>query len=133
MSWICPNCERELLKENQVHYCARVSIDSLFKDRSAELVLVFDKILAEVADWADVLVSTTPNCIVFVHRKTFLVVRPMQKVLDVKFYSEAAHNGAPIIKSFLYSGKYVNNVRVKSLDELTPPLFKLIWQSYQML
>jgi hypothetical protein len=133
MSWMCPNCDRELLKENQVHYCARVSIDSLFKGRPEEMVLVFDKLLAEVADWTDVLVSTTPNCIVFVHRKTFLVVRPMQKVLDVKFYSEAVYNGAPVLKSFLYAGKYVNNVRVKTLNELTPLVLKLIWQSYQLL
>jgi hypothetical protein len=133
MSWICPKCERELLKENQTHYCARVSIDSLFKGKPDELVLVFDKILAEVADWPDVLVSTTPNCIVFVHRKTFLVVRPMQKVLDVKFYSETALSGPPIIQSMLYAGKYASNVRLKTLDELVPRVFRLIRQSYHLL
>jgi hypothetical protein len=133
MSWICPNCDRELLKENQTHYCARVSVDSLFKGKTDELVLVFDKILAEVADWPEVLVSTTPNCIVFVHHKTFLVIRPMQKVLDVKFYSETARTGFPIIQSTLYSGKFASNVRLKTLDELTPQVFKFIRQSYQLL
>jgi hypothetical protein len=133
MSWVCPKCEREFPKEGQTHYCARVSIDSLFKGRPDELVLVFDKILAEVADWTGVLVSTTPNCIVFVHRKTFLVIRPMQKVLDVKFYSEIALSGYPIINSVLYAGKYANNIRLNALDELTPRVFKLIRQSYQML
>ena|ERR1700722_17154809 len=133
MSWVCPKCERELLKENQTHYCARISIDSLFDGKPAELVLVFDKILAEVADWSDVLVSTTPNCIVFVHRKTFLVIRPMQKVLDVKFYSENAQTGHPIVQSTLYSGKYTSNVRLKTLDDLTPQVFKFIHQSYQLL
>jgi len=133
MSWICPKCERELLKENQTHYCARVSVDSLFEGKPAELVLVFDKILAEVADWEDVLVSTTPNCIVFVHRKTFLVIRPMQKVLDVKFYSDVAYTSRPIINSILYKGKYANNIRIAVLDELTPQLLKLIHQSYQLL
>src|ERR1700743_53559 len=110
MSWVCPNCDRELVKENQTHYCARVSVDSLFEGKSAELVLVFDKILAEVAGWEDVVVSTTPNCIVFLHRKTFLVIRPMQKVLDVKFYSLVQQTGYPIINSVLYSGKYATNV-----------------------
>ena len=133
MSWVCPKCERELLKEGQTHYCARVSVDSLFEGRPDELVLVFDKILAEVADWPDVLVSTTPNCVVFVHRKTFLVIRPMQKVLDVKFYSETAHSGPPILNSVLYAGKYVSNVRLKSLDELTPRVFNFIRQSYRLL
>lgn len=133
MSWVCPKCERELLKENQTHYCARVSVDSLFKGKPDELVLVFDKILAEVADWPDVLVSTTPHCIVFVHRKTFLVLRPMQKVLDVKFYSLTAQTGHPIINSILYKGKYASNVRLKTVDELTSQLFKLIHQSYRLL
>jgi len=133
MSWVCPKCERELLKEGQTHYCARVSVDSLFEGRPAELVLVFDKILAEVADWPDVLVSTTPNCIVFVHRKTFLVIRPMQKVLDVKFYDEKPINGDQIINSILYGGKYATNVRLKSVDDLTPQLFKFIHQSYRLL
>src|SRR5258707_7631949 len=133
MTWVCPKCERELLKENQTHYCAKVSIDSLFKGRHAELVLVFDKLLAQVADWKDVIVSTTPHCIVFVHRKTFLVIRPMQKVLDVKFYSQAAQTGHPIINSALYSGKYASNIRVKTLEELTPQVFKMIYQSYLLL
>jgi len=133
MSWICPNCERELVKENQTHYCARVSVDSLFDGRPAEMVLAFDKLLAEVAGWEDVIVSTTPHCIVFVHRKTFLVIRPMQKVLDVKFYSLTAQSGHPVAKSTLYAGKYANNIRIKSADELTPQVFKFIHQSYKLL
>jgi len=95
--------------------------------------LVFDKLLAEVTDWKNVLVSTTPHCIVFVHRKTFLVIRPMQKVLDVKFYSAAAQTGHPVINSVLYAGKYANNIRLKTTDELTQQVYKLIYQSYQLL
>ena len=133
MPWVCPNCDRELLKEGQTHYCARVSLDSLFKGKPDELVLVFDKILAEVADWKDVIVSTTPHAIVFVHRQTFLVIRPMQKVLDVKFYSDEALTVQPIIKSELYAGKYANNVRLKTVDEVTQQLFGWVYQSYKLL
>jgi hypothetical protein len=50
MSWTCPKCERELPWPDYRHYCARVSLDSLFDGRPAEMILVFDKILAEVAD-----------------------------------------------------------------------------------
>jgi len=78
MSYICPKCERELVSESQSHYCAKVSLDDLFKGKSDELLLLFDKLLAEIADWPDVLVGTTPNCITFVHRQTFFVIRPMQ-------------------------------------------------------
>jgi len=122
MSWTCPKCEREFPRAEQRHYCARVSLDSLFAGRSAELMLVFDKLLAEVADWDGVLVGTTPNCIVFTHRLTFLVIRPMKKELDIKFYAEDA------------SGKKEEkHKRISTLDELKPTLFQYIRESYKLL
>jgi hypothetical protein len=133
MSWICPKCERELKSETQMHYCAKVSLDDLFKGKSIELVLLFDKLLAEVADWPEVLVSTTPNCISFVHNKTFFLIRPMQKQLDLKFYSRKQIQDAIIIKSNLYRSKYENHVRLSNSDELRPQLFSWIRESYEML
>ena len=133
MSWTCPKCDRELPNPEQRHYCARVSLDSLFAGRPAELILVFDKILAEVADWDDVLVGTTPNCIVFTRRLTFLVIRPMKKELDVKFYSKEAHPERPIVKSTAWGKKFENHIRIADLDELKPGLFAYIRGSYEML
>lgn len=133
MSWICPKCERELPKPEQRHYCARVSLDSLFKGRPAELVLVFDKILAEVADWEGVLVGTTPNCIVFTRRLTFLVIRPMKKELDIKFYSKVPHPEKPVLKSVASGNKYENHIRIALLDDLRPALFIYLRESYQLL
>ncbi|MDB5088443.1 MAG: hypothetical protein JWR09_2437 [Mucilaginibacter sp.] len=133
MSWICPKCERELPKPEQRHYCARVSLDSLFLGRSPELVLVFDKLLAEVADWEGVLVGITPNCIVFTRRLTFLVIRPMKKELDIKFYSREAHPEKPIFKSIKAGNKYENHIRIALLDDLRPALFNYLRESYQLL
>ncbi|MGZ3872397.1 MAG: DUF5655 domain-containing protein [Mucilaginibacter sp.] len=133
MSWTCPKCERELPKPGQRHYCARVSLDSLFQGRPAELVLVFDKILAEVAYWDGVLVGTTPNCIVFTRRLTFLVIRPMKKELDLKFYSQVPYPEKLVIKSMGAAGKFENHIRLSVLDDLQPKLFTYIRESYQLL
>jgi len=133
MSWICPKCERELKHINATHYCIKVSVDSLFEGRPAELELVFDKILAEVADWDDVLISTSKNCIVFVHKRTFFVIRPMQKLLDLKFYSKTKPESPLIQKSTFHAGKYENSLRIAQLNELTLELFKLIKDSYVLL
>jgi hypothetical protein len=133
MSWTCPKCDRELLRENYPHYCIKVSLDTLFEGTDAELILVFDKILAEVADWNGVIISTSKNCIVFVHRQTFLVIRPMKKMLDVKFYSaELLHDGL-FSKSVFYSGKYEHHVRLSKTEQLTPALFNYMLQSYRLL
>jgi hypothetical protein len=133
MTWICPKCERELSGENQMHYCAKVSLDSLFEGKSEELLLAFDKLLSLVAEWDDVAISTTPNCVVFVHRQTFLVVRPMKAVLDVKFYSEAPPTEISLYKSFIYTGRYNNQIRVSKVEELTGVLIGYIRESYKLL
>ncbi|HEX8022836.1 DUF5655 domain-containing protein [Mucilaginibacter sp.] len=133
MSWICPKCERELPRPEQSHYCARVSLDSLFEGRPPELMLVFDKLLAEVADWDGVLVGTTPNCIVFTRRLTFLVIRPMKKELDLKFYSKVAHPEKPVLKSVASINKFENHIRIALLDDLRPALFRYLRESYELL
>jgi hypothetical protein len=133
MTWICPKCERELKSEKQTHYCAKVNLDSLFEGKSKELVLTFDKLLLLVADWDDVAISTTPNCVVFVHDQTFLVVKPMKATLDVKFYSTSPLTGLVPYKSLIYSGRYANHFRVSKLEDLTPAMFKYIRESYELL
>jgi predicted transport protein len=131
--WTCPKCERELKNPNQWHNCVKVSIDSLFEGKAEELAFVFDKLLSEIIDWDNVAVSATKNCIVFVHNQTFLIVRPMKKELDLKFYTETEQEEEPIIKSIFYSGKYENHIRVSKLEQLTPIIYNYIKQSYQLL
>lgn len=114
------------------HYCARVDLDSLFEGRSPELVLLFDKILAEVADWPKVLVGVTPNCIVFTRRVGFLIIRPMKKELDLKFYSKGAHTEKPVIKSIAAGKKFENHIRLMTLDELKPGILQYLRASYEL-
>ena len=131
--WTCPKCERELKNPNQWHNCVKVSIDSLFEGKADELVFVFDKLLSEISDWEKVAVSATQNCIVFVHNQTFLIIRPMKKALDLKFYSATQQEEEPILKSIFYSGKFENHIRVSRLEDVTPNVYSYIKQSYQLL
>ncbi len=131
--WTCPKCERELKNPNQWHNCVKVSIDSLFKGKAEELVFVFDKLLSEIVDWKNVAVSATQNCIVFVHNQTFLIIRPMKKELDLKFYSTTQQEEEQILKSIPYSGKFENHIRVSKLEDLTQSVYSFIKQSYQLL
>lgn len=133
MAWVCPKCERELKSETQTHYCAKVNLDTLFEGKSAELVLTFDKLLLAVADWDDIAISNTPNCVVFVHNQTFLVIRPMKASLDVKFYSTVAPSGIILNKSYIYSGRYANHIRISRLEDITPGILRYIRDSYELL
>ena len=102
--WTCPKCERKIVHANKWHYCEKVGIDSLFEGKREELILLFDRLLSHIISWEDVGVSATKNCIVFVHRQTFFIVRPMKKVLSLKFYSAQEKTGYPILKSTAVHG-----------------------------
>ena len=131
--WTCTKCERRIKHENQWHNCVKIELDSLFEGKQESLIYAFDRILSVVIDWNEVAVSATTNCIVFTHNQTFLIIRPMKKQLDLKFYSKTELSEFPIIKSIAYSGKFVNHIRVSTADELTPEIFKYCQDSYQLL
>lgn len=133
MSWICPKCERELKHKNVWHACVKVDLNSLFEGKSSELPFIFDKLLLEIMNWKNVLVSTTQNCIVFVHTKTFLIIRPMKKELDLKFYSKTEEENPLIHKHVFYSGKFENHIRVATLDDVSPKVLTFIRKSYELL
>jgi hypothetical protein len=93
---------------------------------------LFDALLVEVMDWEGVLFSPTKNCIVFTHQKTFLVAKPMQKALNIKFYRTDFLDTPPIFKCVKWSGKYEAHVRLTDLDDLTTAVLNWIKMSYKI-
>lgn len=131
--WTCPTCERDLKKENQWHMCIKADLNTLFEGKPKELEYVFDKLLAELYGWEEVIISNTANAVMFVHRQTFFVVRPMSKFLDLQFYSKEQQLCPPFHKSIQVSKKFENHIRISTLGELSPTLIKYIRQSYEFL
>jgi hypothetical protein len=131
--WTCPICERDLKRENQWHMCIKADLNSLFDGKPKELEFIFDKILAEVYDWDEVIVSNTKNAIMFVHNQTFLVIRPMSKFLDLKFYAKTQQACPPFFKSTQVSKKFENHFRIARIEEVNPVLMKHIRNSYEFL
>jgi Domain of unknown function (DUF5655) len=129
---ICPKCERQLKNANQWHNCVKVDIAELFANKAEELEFIFDKILSQVIEWENIAVSATKNCIVFVHEKTFLIIRPMKTQLDIKFYSAKEQSVFPIIKSAAWNSKFENHIRISTLEQLTSNVYGLIKESYLM-
>lgn len=131
--WTCPKCERDLLRENQWHICVKADLDSLFAGKPKELEFIFDKILAEVIEWDGVIVSNTKKCVLFVHRQTFLVIRPMSNCLDLQFYSSKELACPPFLRSKKVSKKFENHFRISRLEEVSPFLIKHLRGSYDFL
>ncbi len=129
---ICPNCQRKLRNVNAWHYCKQVDIDGLFERKSDAIVLMFDTILQQVADWEDVEVSATKNCIVFVRNKTFLVLKPMTKFLEVKFYSNSLIDDAILHRCGIWNSKFEGVARFEHEDQISPIFFQYFKNSYSI-
>jgi predicted transport protein len=129
---ICPKCGRNVRSSKGWHYCARVELDDLFEGKQQAVSDIFDALLVTVMDWENVAFSATKNCIVFTHKKTFLVVKPMQKALNIKFYLPHFSEITPIFKCVEWSGKYESQVRLSELEELTTAVYDLIRTSYKL-
>ncbi len=129
---ICPKCIRQLRNINAWHYCAEVSIDDLFADKSDDILLVFDEILQRVSIWDDVAVSATKNCVVFVKNKTFLVLKPMTKFMEIKFHSREFIEDEDLHKCAKWGGKYEGIFRLQNTHQLSSKVFNYIKESYQI-
>ena len=132
MPFVCPKCDRPLTKENSWHYCKKISIDDLLKNKPAELVTVFDKLMAEVGSWEGVSASATKACIVFITFKTFLVVKVMKNELDLKFVLPEENDEFPIYKKQVYGKKVEHYIRLRDEEDLDSDVFRLIRQSYEL-
>ncbi len=128
----CPKCNRQLRNINAWHYCAEVSIDDLFIDKPDDVVLVFDELLQKISVWDNVAVSATKNCVVFVKNKTFLVVKPMTKCLEVKFYATDPIEDEELYRCSLWNSKYEGIIRLQNSQQLSAKIFNYIKESYKM-
>jgi predicted transport protein len=132
MSWTCPKCERIIKNPNQWHNCIKQDIDTLFENKVKDLVFVFDKLLLNIIEWDNVNVSATKNCIVFVNSQTFLIVRPMKKELDLKFYLDKPNDEFPIYKNVEYAGRFEHHIRVSTLEEIDNQIIGFVKSSYNL-
>lgn len=92
----------------------------------------FDKVLSYVVDLGDVEISATKNCVVFFKTQTFLVIKPMKALLNIKFYLQEPWEGYPVFKTARYGKQHEHHIRVSSVEEVDETVLYLIKQSFDL-
>lgn len=110
--------------------CSTKSIDDLFEGRSENLILAFDKVLVGVIDWEPCTVGASTNAVVFTKEKAWLIIRPMTKEIDIKFYYPTKIDNPLIKKTSLFGKKIGHHIRISDEIEVTDELLKLLRMGY---
>lgn len=128
---ICPKCERPIASLKSWHYCAKVDMDSIFERKEDIVLQLFDRLVEIVGNWPEVAFSATKACVVFVTDKTFLVVKPMKKALDMHFSLPDTHEDEVVYKCVKYGGKWVHYIRLHEEGDLNRDVLRLLRLAYE--
>lgn len=128
--WTCPNCNRNFATTNQSHTCSSRTVGEIFMDKPDQLVLIYAAILEGTETWKPNSIGAAKHAVVFTNKKAWLIIKPMSKVLDIKFYTGHEVVDKLIHKSTLYYGKYAHHIRFDEPEQLTADFFKLIRQGF---
>ena len=128
--WTCPRCDRRFQKNNQSHFCVDTTIDDLFEGKPEDLLLTFDRVLADVYEFGEMTIGTSKNTIIFTTRKAFLIIRPMTKTLDIKFYSDQKLHSSRLHKMGKYGNKYYYHLRLNEPELIDEEILELIRVGY---
>lgn len=124
--WTCPKCERRFKGTNQSHMCVENTIDDIFVKASDPIVLAFDAIFSVVMTWNPITAGASSKSVVFTNKKAWLIIRPMAKALDVKFYYDEPVDSDAFKKITEYKGKYAHHLRIAEESEVTDEVFELL-------
>ncbi|MEM9887330.1 MAG: DUF5655 domain-containing protein [Bacteroidota bacterium] len=124
--WTCPKCNRQFKTTNQSHTCNETTLDDLFLKCSDELILAFDRVLSEVINWQPCSVGAAKKAVVFTSKKAWLILRPMTKALDLKFYHGTILESDSLHQTTKWGKKYAHHIRIRQEEDLTEEVFDLL-------
>src|SRR5262245_21081162 len=82
-NWVCPRCRRTFRQINQRHACGVGSRESLLKDRSLALAVLYRKLEATITAFGDVEVVTHNRYALFRTTRIFVDLTVMKDALRV--------------------------------------------------
>ncbi|WP_235296507.1 DUF5655 domain-containing protein [Portibacter marinus] len=128
--WICPKCSRRFANDNQSHYCTDITVDDLLEGKPENGILAFDQVLLSVYEFGDVDVGASVNTAIFTNKKAFLIVRPMSKILDLKFYYDEPLKSGKLHKVGKMGKKFYHHIRISNEEEVDDEVVQLLKKGY---
>ncbi len=113
------------------HMCSTKDIGELFIGKPDELVLIFDALAEVTSDWEPNSYGASVNTIIFTSKKAWLIIKPISKQLDIKFYNDQRLESELLHKVTTFGKKYAHHIRLSSVEELSADVFYLLQLGHQ--
>ena len=132
--WTCPHCNKTFAKENQWHVCVNLPPEAALEGKAAILTTLFESLLAQVQNFAEFQVSASTKAISLYasNHKTFLVLQPKKKWMDVLFFLDREETEFPVFKVVPRSKtSWAHYVRLHDEEDLDAQLVRWIAEGHQ--
>lgn len=117
--WECPKCQRSFKTKNQWHSCVIVNIDAIFLGKPNIIKELYNELLK--------------NCIYFMDKNRFLVIKPQKSGIIIEFILERSEEIFPVIKIVQISkNQFVHRLKLDSIEDINDQLIRWIKDAYDL-
>jgi hypothetical protein len=110
--------------------CSKKDIGELFIGKPDSLVLAYDDIIQHISTWKPFSAGASVHSIIVTSKKAWLIIKPMKKELDVKFYTDRLIESERIHKVTEYRNKFAIHLRVHDSFQLDQEFFRLLKEGF---
>ena len=82
--------------------------------------------MTNVMEWQPNSVGAAKHAVVFTNKKAWLIIKPMSKELDVKFYHSEQLESDELKKVAPFGKKFAYHIRIKHEFEVTNEVMRLL-------
>lgn len=133
MTWTCPNCLKEFKNSNQYHSCARVELGDHFKNKAPFVREIFDRIMAGVEPFGDVVLNPVKTSIEVRAASTFLSVKAKRDCLEIAFQLAGETDEFPVYKTVrLSSNRVLHFAVLEEADDVDDRLLAWLSEAYEL-
>ena len=133
--WICPYCNRQFKKNNQVHYCGDKAISDFLVGKTDIAVELFDHLISKFNEIGLVNIYATKSMIVIVRETRFAYVINLGKTfIDVVLpFKESYDNNLCFRKIALVPGSndYNHHLRIMHTADFNEEVFGYLKKAYE--
>lgn len=134
MTWTCSNCKKEFRNKNQVHSCARVKLEDHLKNKSPQVIAIFDKLIREMNKFGEITLNPVKTSVQMRSGATFLSIKPKKDYLEIEFQLGEEVDKLPVYKNIRISKNRVLHFAIlKSPQEVNTQLISWLKKSYELI